>query len=320
MMTSGGHPRTEYVGQLGRAGKHWLCGELRRAENQATVRSRPMASRLPPQCRRVPGAGNPGNTKRDVKGRSGIRLPDKENTGIMKITRILSHSGAYAVACTILFASSSLAEPILFGQASIDGAVTVTNTTVSFSANNGGAANAFNIDSYSGSFATLTGGSIQNLINGPVTGNTSIPGFATFQTTAGLITFDVNHIDPGTGTSAACSDNTVGSVCTPAGSPFTLTQGANGVSFTFSVEGIAYTGMSSGGDSPADGLFTGQQVPGTITEVLGTLASNGGTGSFSNSYSASFSADAPEPGTFATFLIGAGLLGMGVIRSRRQRC
>jgi hypothetical protein len=238
----------------------------------------------------------------------------------MRINRILSHPGTYALACTILFTSSLAASSIGAGQANIDGAVTVTQTTISFFGNSGVDPNVFNIGTGTGSFAGLTTpDSIMDLTNGPVTGDVSVIAFAFFTASTGLVTFDLTHIDPGTGTLAGCSDNTVGNVCTPAGSPFTLSQvTATSVGFAFSIEGWAYTGTSDTGESPAQALFTGQQVPGTITGVLSALETNG---SFSNSYSSTFSvteAETPEPGTLGMFLIGAGLLGMGVLRSRRQ--
>jgi hypothetical protein len=157
-----------------------------------------------------------------------------------------------------------------------------------------------------------------DLTGGPVTGNITVIDFASFTTAIGLITFDLNNIDPGNGTLAQCSDNTVGNVCTPTGSPFSLTQTTpTTVSFTFSMEGWAYTGTSATGESAAQGLMSGQQVPGTITEVLSTLATDG---SFSNSFAASFSTlpSVPEPGTSARLLIGVGLLGVGVFYGRWQ--
>jgi len=219
----------------------------------------------------------------------------------------------------MLFASNLLATSIPFGQASIDGSVTVTYTTISFFGNNGMVPDIFNIDSGSGSFAGLTTPvSVKDLTGGPITGSISVIDFATFTAAIGLINFDLTNIDPGTGTLAQCADNTVGNVCTPTDSPFTLTQVTpTTVAFAVSIEGWAYTGMSSTGESAAQGVLTGQQVPGTITGILQELASSG---HITNSYSASFSADtAPEPGTFAMFLIGGGLLGTGVLRGRRKR-
>jgi hypothetical protein len=237
----------------------------------------------------------------------------------MRINRSLCDPRTYVVACTILFANSLSATAIGVGQANIDGSVTVTATTISFFNNSGVTPNIFNVDTGSGSFAGLTTpDSIMNLSGGPVTGNTSVMDFASFTATPGLIFFDLSHIDPGTGTLAACSSNTVGNVCTPAGSPFTLSQVTpTTVAFTLSLEGWFYTGVSSTGETLGQGLFTGQQVPGTITGILATLSS---VGSISNSYSATFSTlpPVPEPGTLASFLIGAGLLAMGVYRRRRH--
>jgi hypothetical protein len=136
-------------------------------------------------------------------------------------------------------------------------------------------------------------------------------------TNLGLIHFDIANIDPGYGTLANCLSNTVGNSCTTPGSPFTLTQVTpQTVAFTFSVEGVFYTGSSLGGTTPGVALLKGQQVPGTITEVLNVLQT---TGNFSNTYSGGFSeagtpSTTPEPGTLAMLLGGIGLMAIGEIR------
>jgi hypothetical protein len=203
------------------------------------------------------------------------------------------------------------------GTANIDGTVTVTTTTVSWFNSAGTVGGVYDVGSGTGAFTGLTTpDSIADLTGGPVTGPVSIVDFATFTTNLGLINFDITNIDPGYGTLANCASNVVGSSCTTPGSPFTLTQVSPfTVAFTFSVEGVFYTGSSAGGSTPGVALFTGQQVPGTITEVLNVLQT---TGSFSNTYSATFSEagtpSTPEPGTFAMLLGGIGLVGIGQIR------
>jgi len=238
----------------------------------------------------------------------------------MRIKGILSQPGAYAVTFAMMFFANSLAAATIgAGLASIDGAATVTNTTVLFFSNTA-VPNVYDVNTGSGSFAGITTpDSIMNLTGGPITGNISVVDFITFTTALGLINFDLTHIDPGTGTAAACLSNTVGNVCTPAGSPFTISQiTPTTVGLALSVEGWAYTGTSATGETGLQGLFTGQQVPGTITEVINEL---GITGSFTNSYSASFStttSSTPEPGTLGTFLIGTGLVGLGLFRRRKS--
>jgi hypothetical protein len=235
----------------------------------------------------------------------------------MKTKRLLSCSGiAVCIAAGMgVFADNAGATAIIGGQANFDGSVTVSDTTIDFF-NNASVANVYNVNTGFGSFAGLsTPDSILNLTMGPITGPTSVVGFLTATTSIGVIKFDITNIDPGTGTLAACSSDSPGSTCTPAGSPFTLTQAsADTVGFTFSAEGIAYTGQSSTGSTPAQILLTGQQVPGTITEVLVSLENNG---TFSNTFSGAISVGAPEPGTLAEILIGCCFVGLGSLRRRR---
>jgi hypothetical protein len=144
--------------------------------------------------------------------------------------------------------------------------------------------------------------------------------FTTFNTILGVIHFDLQNIFPGVGTNVACSNNSVGSLCTPTGSPFTLQQTNSGVAITLNLSGIAYLPPSSSGSTPTTGLFTAQvQVPGTITGVLqavqnGTLVDQ--------SYSANFTSTplstVPEPGSLSMLSAGVGLLAIGIARKRAR--
>ena len=67
-------------------------------------------------------------------------------------------------------------------------------------------------------YAGLNGGTIQNLLGPATTGPVSIVDFATFNTTLGLIHFDLQNIFAGVGTNANCTNNNLGSQCTPTGS------------------------------------------------------------------------------------------------------
>jgi hypothetical protein len=131
---------------------------------------------------------------------------------------------------------------------------------------------------------------MQNLIGPAVVGNlpTPIVGFTTFNTSAGVVTFDLVSLSPGYGTLAGCASNAIGNICTPTGSPITLTQvTANSVSITLNLTGIAYLGSSSTGSSPTTALFTTQNViPGTITAILAQAFSTTG---FQSSYGAVYS-------------------------------
>lgn len=202
------------------------------------------------------------------------------------------------------------------------GGVTVNNSGLFFNTSGANVSNPFAPGgTNTGSFAGLTGGTIQNLTP-PVVGAVNIPGFATFNTAAGLITFNLTNIMPGVGTAGDCLSNTVGNVCTPTlgsgvVSPFTLTQtSANTVGITLALSGDAYLGTAASGVSPTSGIFTTQDTMlGTITSILTASGTPAGvTESFSGSFTAT-SAVIPEP--FSMLLMGTGLLGLGLIARRK---
>lgn len=201
------------------------------------------------------------------------------------------------------------------GIANIAGNVTVTSTTINFAPTFTTTSGAME----TGSFAGLTGGTIQSLSGGPTTGNVSVPGFVNFTTgVAAPITFDLTYIAPGVGTLANCSSSALGAECTPAGSPFTLFQlSSNTVIASLQFNGNSYTGSAASGTSPTSSIFSTQTVlGGTIPQVLAQLNSPGGITGIT--YSASFTVAAvPEPGSL--LVMGIGLIGVGLIARRKLR-
>jgi hypothetical protein len=121
-----------------------------------------------------------------------------------------------------------------------------------------------------------------------------------------------------------------GDTCTPANSPFQLTNGladpntglVDTVSVALTVDAWGYTGSSGTDYNAADayiGTFTTQQAiqGATIQSILNTIA---GGGSVNASWSATFTpvATAPEP-TSMLLLLGAGLVAIGLFKRNAHK-
>lgn len=215
---------------------------------------------------------------------------------------------------SLLFTSAASATSLINpSEANIAGTVTVTNTSITFSSLVVTGPN-------SGSFAGDNSVTMLALTSptGPTSGAVNVPGFATFSGGAETVTFDLTNIYAGVGSAAGCANNTVGNVCTPTNSPFTLSQLAPGqVSLGLSLSGIAYIGDSASGSSVAPFSFTSQNtVPGTITGILAEANAGGFTNSFSATISATSPAATPEPATYG--LMGMGLAAAGMLFRRRK--
>jgi hypothetical protein len=149
----------------------------------------------------------------------------------------------------------------------------------------------------------------------------------------GGLDFDLTDIRFNTGAAigdcTSADDTDPGVSCTPADSPFTLTNGladpstgqVDTVSITLTVDAEGYTGSSGTNYSQADpyvGVFSTQQaIQGmNIQTILNTISSGG---SIDASWSATFSplAEIPEPESF--LLLGAGLTAIGLYKRNARK-
>ena len=218
----------------------------------------------------------------------------------------------------LLLTSALQATSIVPSQAKIGGNVTVQDGTIAFAS----AITSTNGATETGAFAGLTGGTIQTLTGGPLTGTLATPvtNFISFSGgVATPVSFDLTYLAPGVGTVAGCSSSNLGSSCTPAGSPFTLFQlSSNTVLVSLQLNGISYTGASASGSSPTTAIFSTQTL-GTLPQIYSTLLSGGAISGVT--YSASFVSTAttptvPEP--FSLGLVAVGMMAAGLVARRKK--
>jgi hypothetical protein len=178
-----------------------------------------------------------------------------------------------------------------------------------------------------GVFATgliplTVGGTIQDLVNPPISGNNFLNAFIVFNN--GVI-FDLTYIVPGgAGPCNAALANNPGYSCTPVisgvTSPFTLTNSsdASNASVFFNVQVDAYTGTAASGTTPYVGAFN---TPSAGKNIAGILLDINSGATVSAAYSANFlgGSDVPEPGTVTLLGLGLGAIAFSRFRRRSAR-
>ena len=199
----------------------------------------------------------------------------------------------------------------IFGSFNIDGTVTVTPSTISWT-DNAGVSGKTTIASsgLSGSFTGLgnTEVSIFSLTNPPDAVNSTFTPTAFINFASGLPNLLIDFINLGSYTASNCaaSPAVAGQTCTPpnpGGSPFGFTNlGTPGGTPTGSSGAFSFSGVTSDGLATWTGNFT-SQFGTPFQTVLQGLAS---TGSVTNTYSGTITLTAittvPEPTTIVLML------------------
>jgi hypothetical protein len=244
-------------------------------------------------------------------------------------------SKAVAVGVLSFAALSSAYATPLIGTVNTVGSASVTLTDITFQ-NIFAVANLFNVSPpITGSFSTLAAGASGSIANlnstlqptgGPLETAIVDTGWMVFPAVGAFpgARFDLENISVGSFTAAACGASPLpGQTCTPfPSSPFNLTNLGSGTTVTgvligFSVQGDAVN-LTTLEETDMTGAFS-TQINGTNLQAI--LATIGAGGIVTNSYSANFTTTpqptVPEPSTVS--LLGAGLIGLGLLQRRRAK-
>lgn len=230
-----------------------------------------------------------------------------------------------AVCAGALIVSSNLSYAVpITGILNTTGSVAVGATTIDFLPVDTGTGT-FGIDPFTqtGSFIPLAGttGTIKdlNLAAQPVGTPFTLTDWMVF-TANPTISFTLQLLPAGVFTPAGCVGAPVaGQNCTPAGSPFNLTNTSTTSSVvSFKSDGLV-TNLATGELSTFDGTFSTQFTNQNLQQLLAVITAGG---TVSATYSANFIVSPteaiPEPATITLTLAGGILVLAGTLRKRRQ--
>jgi hypothetical protein len=233
------------------------------------------------------------------------------------------------------FTGSLSASTIISGTFDLDGSITATLNTITWTSDGGtaGQGTIENNSDLTGSFIGLGDTNVTiaelNRATEPVGITFAAQNFINFLAAPTFPTLMINYIDAGADTSTNCmAAPVVGQTCTPAvtgGSPFgfqnTGPGGPGSPDVTGSTATFTFSGMTSDGLSTWSGIFTAQ-----FNEPFQTVLADLSNPNFSvtNSYSDSnlvitlIPSSVPEPGGLTLMAVGLVLLVAGRVRLQRK--
>ncbi len=231
---------------------------------------------------------------------------------------------AAVIAGSLIMSSAALHAAPISGILNTTGSVAVSLTTIDFLPSGTGTGN-FGVDPFTqtGSFTGLAGtsGIIKDLDMAmqPPGSPFFLADFMVFSADP-TIRFNLTSLPFGVFTPAGCAGPAVaGQNCTPAGSPFNLTNTSSSSSVvSFKTDGTVLNTATSQ-VSNFDGTFSTQFTNQNLQQLLATINAGGSvTATYSANFVVSPVSGVPEPATITLTLAGLAFVIAGGLRKRKQ--